>query len=231
MKAIFQILVFLLLVIGCKEKNPERNLTEQQIKFNQGLVDKLLEMVEIDQVAVYAVPIKNYSHLSQIEWERFKDSVYKKHQKILDSIFAIYGFPGYDLIGKEGSQNFWLMAQHADHDPKFQQKVLKQMKIEVAKENADPVTYAKLTDRVNLNLGKRQIYGTQVTYNLQICQAYPKDLTDSIHVNKRRAEMGLEPIEKYLNEMSEIHFEMNKEYYKNLGITEPHLYKIKERAD
>ena len=39
--------------------------------------------------------------------------------------------------------------------------------------------------------------------------------------------MGLEPIEKYLNEMSEIHFEMNKEYYKNLGITEPHLNKIK----
>ena len=226
-KEIFQILVILLLAIGCKEKNSERNLAEQQIKFNQGLVDKLLEMVEIDQVAVYAVPTKNYSHLSQIEWESFKDSVYKTHQKILDSVFAIYGFPGYDLIEKQGSQNFWLMVQHADHDPKFQQKVLKQMKIEVAKENADPANYAKLTDRVNLNLGKGQIYGTQVTYNLKICQAYPKDLTDSIHVNKRRAEMRLEPIEKYLNEMSEIHFEMNKEYYKNLGITEPYLYKIK----
>ena len=56
-------------------------------------------------------------------------------------------------------------------------------------------------------------------------QAYPKDLEDSLNVNERRKSIGLEPLEEYLNEMTEMHFEMNKEYYSEKGITEPKLYK------
>jgi hypothetical protein len=41
----------------------------------------------------------------------------------------------------------------------------------------------------------------------------PKKLTDSANVNKRRESIGLEPIEAYLNIMSEMHFEMNKIRY------------------
>jgi hypothetical protein len=44
-------------------------------------------------------------------------------------------------------------------------------------------------------------------------------------VSKRRAEVGLEPIEQYLNMMTLMHFEMNKDNLKNRGITEPKLYK------
>lgn len=99
------------------------------------------------------------------------------------------------------------------------------MKIEVDKSNASSSSYGLLVDRVNLNTGKAQIYGTQVTYNMNTGQAYPKKMEDSVNVNERRISIGLEPIEDYLNDMSEMHFEMNKEKYLNMGITEPYSYK------
>jgi hypothetical protein len=77
-----------------------------------------------------------------------------------------------------------------------------------------------LTDRVEINKGK--IYGTQVTYNSQ-GQAYPKPLLDSVNVDKRRAEVGLEPLGQYLNMMTLM--QMNKEFLKSKGMTEPKLYK------
>jgi hypothetical protein len=76
-------------------------------------------------------------------------------------------------------------------------------------------------------MGGNQIYGTQVTYN-SLGQAYPKSLADSTNVNKRRSEVGMEPIEEYLNMMTQMHFEMNKEYLKRQGITKPTFYQTKK---
>ena len=120
------------------------------------------------------------------------------------------------------------MVQHSDHNPDFQKEVLEKMKIEVDKGNAKPGNYGLLVDRVQLNTGKKQVFGTQVTYNMETGQAYPRDLEDSLHVNKRRKSIGLKPIEEYLNGMTEMHFEMNKEYYLKKGVTEPKLYKLKK---
>ncbi|MFT5751386.1 MAG: hypothetical protein ACI828_001623 [Flavobacteriales bacterium] len=55
-------------------------------------------------------------------------------------------------------------------------------------------------------------------------QACPKKIADSATVNERRTSMGLEPLEDYLNSMSQSHFHMNKEYYAKKGITAPTLY-------
>ena len=59
-------------------------------------------------------------------------------------------------------------------------------------------------------------------------QAIPKSLQDSLTVNERRKSVGLEPIEEYLNVMTEMHFEMNKENMLKRGITQPKLYEKKE---
>ena len=61
-------------------------------------------------------------------------------------------------------------------------------------------------------------------------QAYPKPLEDSLGVNERRKSIGLEPIEEYLNGMTEMHFEMNKEHYLKKGVTEPILYNKNNKA-
>lgn len=225
MNKIFEALIISLIIVSCKDKSAEKEVIEEKVVFNQDLADELKKMAEVDQIAAY-IPQGEYKKLSVDQWDSFKDSVFTTHQKRLKRVFDQYGFTGFDLVGEEGSQNFWLMVQHSDHNPDFQKEVLEKMKIEVAKGNAKPSNYGLLVDRVKLNTGHAQVYGTQVDYNMEICQAFPKNLADSINVNKRRKEIGLKSIEEYLNDMSKMNFEMNKEYYAKKGVTEPRLYKI-----
>jgi hypothetical protein len=209
-------------LIGCQQTGMQGNDT-RKIEFNKSLADELKSMAEIDQVAASFRQGK-YKQWTQERWGKFRDSVFTTHKSRLKEIFDEYGYPGYDLVGKEGSNNFWLMVQHSDKDIDFQSRVLDKLKVEFENKNADGSNYGLLTDRVKINKGEKQIYGTQVTYNAQ-GQAYPKPLLDSINVNKRRAEVGLDPIEQYLNMMTLMHFEMNKDNLKASGINEPRLYK------
>jgi hypothetical protein len=218
------IFIIVLTLFGCKQKSAKKNIANEKVEFNQELANELEKMAEIDQIAAY-IPQGKYKELSESEWNFFKDSVFTTNQKRVGEIFAEHGFVGFDLAGESGSRNFWMIVQHSDHNPKFQKEVLTEMKKEVDKQNAISTNYGLLVDRVNLNTGQSQIYGTQVTYNMNNGQAYPKKLEDSINVNQRRKSIGLEPIEEYLNGMSVMHFEMNKENYLNKGITEPTLYK------
>lgn len=223
MKKVLVILSIGFLLFGCKEKQPT-----QKVELNQNLIDELSKMAVTDQLAAAnAYPPESHSNLTLEEWKAFKDSIYKAHEQRLKEMVDIYGFVGFDLAGKEGSHNFWLMIQHADHDPAFQLEVLEKMKVQVDNNNADPRNYGFLVDRVNLNLGKPQVYGTQVNYNLELAQAFPKHLKDSANVNERRKSIGLEPLEDYLNQMSIMHYEMNEQRYLDKGIIEPKLYQLK----
>jgi hypothetical protein len=214
-------------MFACKEKPTKNEIVDAVVEFNQVLADELSAMEVIDQLAASnGNPPKSYSHLTLEEWRSFKDSVFTTNQKRAKEIFNEYGFVGFNLAGEEGSLNFWLIVQHSDHNPKFQKNILEKMKIEVNKGNADSRHYGLLVDRVKLNTGQAQVYGTQVDYNMEICQAFPRNLADSVNVNKRRKEIGLEPIEEYLNDMAKMNFEMNKEFYAKKGVTEPKLYKI-----
>jgi len=72
------------------------------------------------------------------------------------------------------------------------------------KGNVDRKDYAYLYDRIQRNTGGKQLYGTQLSYdktgnlfdsNNRII--FPADLADPQHVDERRKEIGLEPLEQY----------------------------------
>jgi hypothetical protein len=226
MKMLSLFFVAVSIILNCEQTFSQSKNFEGKIEFNQGLVDELNTMAEIDQIAAN-LPQGKYKDWPALVWDNFKDSVFTTHKKRLNEIFEKFGYPGYNLVGESGSQKFWLMVQHCDSDPAFQSRVLEKLKIEVDNKNANGADYGYLMDRVKINTGEKQIYGTQVTYNA-LGQAYPKNLADSVNVNSRRSEIGLEPIEDYLNIMTQMHFEMNKEYLKGLGITQPTFYKSKK---
>jgi len=222
MKQLIFLITLGLLLFNCRQSIDQQYEQESKIEFNQKLADELNNMAEIDQIAAYTRRGK-FKDWTIERWSNFKDSVFTTHKKRLEEIFQKYGYPGYSLVGETGSQNFWLMVQHCDSDPAFQSRVLEKLKIEVDNKNADAITFGLLTDRVKINNGEKQLYGTQVEYN-SLGQAYPINLADSANVNKRREEIGMEPIEEYLNQMTDMHFEMNKEYLNKKGITKPTLY-------
>ncbi|MDO7847842.1 hypothetical protein Q5H92_15860 [Hymenobacter sp. M29] len=143
--------------------------------------------------------------LVQVEKENFA-----RHQPLLEKIVRRYGYPGIRQVGKTSANNFWLLVQHADAYPTFQQQVLKLMLPEVKRKNADSSNYAYLTDRVAINTGQPEEYGTQVEYKGPgLGQAVPKSLRDPARVNQRRAAIGMEPLENYLRMMTQMHVEMN----------------------
>lgn len=194
----------------------------QHVQLNQALTDSLEQWAILDQTA--AGPRQGrFIKMTTAERMHYSDSVFAANERRLKNIFERYGYPGFDLVGQKGSNHFWLMTQHCDKDVAFQEKVLEAMKAQVARHNADPKNFAYLADRVRINTGKKQLYGTQVTYNTDSCQAVAKPLEDSLNVNKRRKEIGLEPLEAYLNWMSQAHFEMNKATYEKKGIHRPKL--------
>jgi len=167
-------------------------------------------MVKIDQLAASnAQPPQEFSSLSQIEWESMKDSIYRANQNRVSEILKEVGYPGFDKVGKAGESNFWVIVQHSDFNPEFQEKVLELMKEEVKKGNANASQIALLTDRIKINRNQKQVYGTQVSYNFITGEAFPLPTEDLENVNARRIEMGLEPIEEYLAGMTQMHMEMN----------------------
>lgn len=122
---------------------------------------------------------------------------------IVRRIFYTHGFPDYDLVGREGSSNFWLLVQHADRHPAFQDSVLIEMKKVVDKQKTSGVNYAYLIDRVKVNAGQMQIYGTQMQVNKEGTSFEPKPVVEPEKLNDRRKSVGLGTIEEYIQTMNQ----------------------------
>lgn len=182
------------------------------------LQKELEAMVKSDQVA---------ASRWEPQWARFKDSVFTQNKKQAEEMFRRFGFPGYQQIGEQGSRNFWLIVQHCDKYPEFQKKVLLSMDKEVKRNNADPNNFAYLFDRVQVNGGQKQKFGTQVDYDVEKTgRAFPKiGLIDSAQVDIFRTRYKLGHLKEYLNNMSSMHFEMNRDRYEKMGVTEAFEYK------
>ena len=83
-----------------------------------------------------------------------------------------------------------------------------------------------LYDRVQVIAGLPQLFGTQVTYEVETTgRAILKiGLLDSVNVDQRRKAYQLDPLKDYLNMMTGMHFEMNKANYEKKGVLKPKLY-------
>lgn len=222
MKSYSLSLLFILSIIGCRTQSITENEKSQ-------VMNELNEMVKIDQV--YAgIPSKEFKEKYGVEkaWEIFekiRDSVNLVNQDKAKTILKKHGFIGTKNFTPKASSNLWLIVQHADNDIPFQKKYLKQMEKELKKQNANKTNFAYLEDRINVNTGNKQRFGTQVDYNKR-GQAIPKNgLVDSINIENLRKEYGLDSFKKYYNDMTSFHFDMNKEILIKSGINEPQLYK------
>lgn len=127
----------------------------------------------------------------------------------LKSILDTFGFPGFNLVGEDYSNSFWNIIQHQDNNLEFQKFALDKMKKEVDRNNASKLYFAYLIDRVKINSGEEQIYGTQMQLNSDSTSYEPKPVIDQENLDKRRAEVGLIPISEYIDTM-------NKRYFGNL---------------
>lgn len=122
-----------------------------------------------------------------------KDSINLiKVKKILDE----KGWVGKDKVGAQANSALFLVIQHSDLET--QKKYLPMMKEAVTKGNASPGSLALLIDRIEIRKGRKQIYGSQIGINQSNNTYYILPLTDPDNVDKRRTEVGLDPISNYV---------------------------------
>jgi len=105
------------------------------------------------------------------------------------------GWLGEAEIGHKANQALFLVIQHADARPAVQAAYLPIMREAVAEGNARADELAMLEDRVAVNHGRPQLYGSQIGW--KDGKGFVKPMEDEEHVNERRASVGLEPLEKY----------------------------------
>lgn len=130
-------------------------------------------------------------------------AVTKRNTERLKEIVRKFGWPTIPLVGTQAPNSAWLLIQHADHDVKFQKHCLHLMREatkigEVLKENV-----AYLTDRVLINSGKPQIYGTQF-YKDSTGKLVPRQIRNIKTLDKIRKKIGLKSFELYQKELEEV---------------------------
>jgi hypothetical protein len=158
------------------------------VEFDQELHEELVAMAQRDQDERTGGP---QGEGDQARTERLKE------------IVAEHGWPTYDLVGEDGENAAWIIAQHSDLDPAFQGEALGLLRDAVERGQASPGNLAYLEDRVAVGRGEPQTYGTQIGCGPDgATPATP--IRDEAGVEDRRAEAGLEPLADYLAEMNEI---------------------------
>jgi hypothetical protein len=81
----------------------------------------------------------------------------------LAGVVAQRGWPGQGLVGDDGAMAAWMLAQHADAFPERQRAFLAALEQAVRCGQATIAQQAYLEDRVRVNAGLPQRYGTQAT--------------------------------------------------------------------
>jgi len=122
------------------------------------------------------------------------EAVHKANARELDAIIAAVGWPGAALAGEEGAEAAWLIAQHAIGLPRFQRKCFDLLKAASAAGEAPAWQMAMMLDRIRVNEGRVQVYGTSFDWD-EDGQLSPRPIEDPDGVEQRRAEVGLEPLE------------------------------------
>lgn len=114
-------------------------------------------------------------------------------KQILDE----HGWLGRENVSERAGKALFLVIQHADLP--VQEKYLPLMRRAVTQGKANASDLAYLEDRILMRQGKPQRYGSQIVPDKETGAWVLYETEDLPNLNKRRASVGLGPIQDYLN--------------------------------
>jgi hypothetical protein len=125
---------------------------------------------------------------------RIADSVnnnVKKLEAIIDSI----GWPTRSKVGRWGAMTAFLVFDHAPRE--VMEKYFPFLEKAANEGEASKSNMATMKDRILVNRGKKQIYGTQSHWDDKQNKSVLFPIEDPQAVNRLRKEVGLEPLEGF----------------------------------
>lgn len=159
---------------------------EWPTEFDEELHDELVAMLERDQI----------DSMGGSSGESFQARTNR-----LKEIIAEAGWPTIALVGKDGEDAAWAIAQHSDLDPTFQDFALAWLRAAAEAGEASLGNLAYLEDRVLVAKGEPQLWGTQIRCG-EDGPVPATPIADAGTVDERRAKAGLDPLAVYLDEIA-----------------------------
>ncbi|MBC6994104.1 hypothetical protein QWY85_18910 [Neolewinella lacunae] len=168
---------------------------------NQELQAELIRMYVADQAArgnIVQDIIEKYQIDPASVTPGVGVTVDEQNRNRLKEIFQQHGFPTKQLVGRDAMQGVFLMIQHSDEDKEWQQAQLSNVESAVKNGDMDGQSFAYLYDRIKMNNGENQLYGTQFSKVDPVNKTVELAKTDDVeNLDKRRREIGMMPIEMY----------------------------------
>ncbi|WP_299108359.1 DUF6624 domain-containing protein [uncultured Tenacibaculum sp.] len=114
----------------------------------------------------------------------------------MEKLIKEKGWPTYDMVGKLAADGPLLVINHHKDDA-IRVKYISKIKEACLKKQGSCMEYAKIQDRILVNSNKPQLFGMQFRYNA-MRKLEPFPIKDPAYVDRRRKEIGLEPLKEYL---------------------------------
>ena len=123
-----------------------------------------------------------------------------ENQEFLRRVIKEHGWPNEDMVGYDGANAAFLIAQHSDNDPDFQRECMTHIQQAYYSQKIDPSSYAYIIDRTRVNMAKPQLFGTQFeeTYEKGEFDLKLKPVEDIEYLDARRKVFRLRPVADYL---------------------------------
>ncbi|MFD6967829.1 DUF6624 domain-containing protein [Streptomyces sp. NPDC059949] len=167
-----------------------------RVAVEEGLGAELLRRQKEDQ-AVRLVPVAERTPELMERWRALDEA----NTAWLRELIAARGWPGGALVGRQAAGAAWLLAQHADRQPEFQEECLELLAAAVTAGDADPQHGALLEDRVRIAQGQDQIFGTQLKRGAD-GTLIPYPVRNPDRVEALRAAWGFKPLETYIEQVA-----------------------------
>lgn len=176
--------------------------TVSSVKYPE-LRDELLKRMAADQQARVEITQKHKGVSLPVEAREEMLKIDRENTAWIKPLMKQYGWLGNSLVGVDGAMAAFLMVQHTP-DAEFRKSSLELLQKAVKDGEARGDQLALLTDRILMLEGKPQRYGTQTRVTKDGKFEVPP-IEDEANVDKRRAEVGLEPLAAYIERMRQVY--------------------------
>ena len=160
---------------------------------DESLVKALLEMEARDQAL--RAELTASRELDERYHPRLEE-LHRAHASRLRQMIAVFGWPGFTLVGEKGAQAAWRIALHSISEPAFMRQCRDLIDIASHAGDVPRWQFAIIDDRIRVYEGKPQRYGTQLRNGPQGLEPHP--LENANRVNSMRMQAGLPPLAQTL---------------------------------
>lgn len=173
-------------------------VAEKEKHYNQALKKELEDIYRHDQELrqqINAIQEKYGADSKELQalWEKISQTDEANLIKV-EKILAKHGWVGRDEVGPKAASTLFLVIQHSNQDAMMKYVPLLRQAVKEKKAHASHL--ALMEDRIAINAGEKQTYGSQLS--IIDGKTVLSPIIDPDHVDERRASMDLEPIADYI---------------------------------